>query len=170
MPGNSTTPAWARRAAASAAATGAVTPPEAVLPSLRGAAGDGGGLVGCGRHAAHNTSSRGRCGSIQRPPGTDCRLFHPACSQHIGAGRRAAAQRQQQQLPRNLREKYGIRAARRAGRQAADGGSNEEQGRCRNQLRRKLAAAWRECNQLRGEMLEKLAQEDPQSFFLRYRR
>ena len=91
-------------------------------------------------------------------------------------------------LPRHIRERYGIREARRARRQAeqaeqqaqraAERGQGsqaalrEQQhvlGRCRNLLKRKLAAAWRGVEQLRGAQLELLAKQDPHAFFFRYR-
>lgn len=95
---------------------------------------------------------------------------------------------QHDNLPRHIRERYGIREARRARRQAeqaeqqarraagrgqgSQAALREQQqvlGRCRNQLKRKLAAAWREVEQLRGTQLEALAKQDPHAFFFRYR-
>ena len=98
--------------------------------------------------------------------------------------RHTGSRQPQHGLPRHLQQQFGIRAARQARRRAEQaaaaarrsGSGQREQaalqqvvGRCRNSLRRRLTAAWRQCEEARGEQLEELAKADPAAFFLRYR-
>ncbi|KAL4447354.1 hypothetical protein ABPG77_007387 [Micractinium sp. CCAP 211/92] len=90
------------------------------------------------------------------------------CSAMAAAGIRQQRQGpQQRQLPRHLRQEFGIRQLRRAKRRVH---GESAQRTARNELKRQLRRAYRAAACLRGEANEELLESNPTAFFQSFNR
>ncbi len=90
------------------------------------------------------------------------------CSALAAGGLREKRQQRSQtkpNLPRHLRQEFGIRQLRRAARQARTTGDAAQQAAARQQLKRAARKAHRAASRLRGEAHEALMCSDPSAFF-----